>query len=98
MTSAGEITQAVADALTDAQLLPRDDGAVALVMRYAAALDANPYDIKLLSDLGPKLLAGLVALGMAPAGRGAKGGGQVAPVASKLDELKARRDARTNRA
>lgn len=91
MTSAGEITQAVADALQDAQLQPRDTGAVALVMRYAAALDANSYDVKVLSDLGPKLLAGLVALGMAPAGRGKAGGGQVAPVANKLDELRARR-------
>jgi hypothetical protein len=98
MTGSDSITQAVTDALTSAQLLPCDNGAVALVLRYAAALDDPGGDPRLLSDLGPKLLAALVALGMAPAGRGAKGGGQVAPVANKLDELKARRDARTNRA
>ena len=46
------------------------------------------------SDLGPKLLAVLTALGMPAAGRGAKGGtggGTVSPVASKLDELRERR-------
>lgn len=48
------------------------------------------------SDLGPKLLATLLALGMAPAARGKDGGGPVAPVASKLDELRARREARAN--
>lgn len=50
------------------------------------------------SDLGPKLLATLLALGMAPAGRNKAegGGGPVVPVASKLDELRARRDARQN--
>lgn len=45
------------------------------------------------SDLGPKLLAALTALGMTPAARGAKGG---APdggptVAGKLDQFTARR-------
>lgn len=49
------------------------------------------------SDLGPKLLAVLTALGMTAAGRTTKGGagggvGPVSPVASKLDELRARRE------
>lgn len=97
MTSTGTISQAVAEALKDAQLLPRDSGAVALAQRYAALLDANSSDVKVLADVGPKLLAALVALGMAPAGRGVKdGGGSSAPVVSKLDELRAKRAARQN--
>jgi hypothetical protein len=43
------------------------------------------------SDLGPKLLATLTALGMTAAGRGKEGGAPVVPVASKLDEFTARR-------
>ena len=44
------------------------------------------------SDLGPKYLAALGALGLTPAARGAKGGGQGGGTgSSKLDELRARR-------
>jgi len=50
------------------------------------------------SDLGPKLLAALTALGLTPAGRGAKGGQNGAPTTNPLDELKARRATRTERA
>ncbi|HZN70145.1 MAG TPA: hypothetical protein VFC00_00445 [Micromonosporaceae bacterium] len=47
------------------------------------------------SDLGPKLLAALTALGLTAAGRGGvKGGPGVSAVAGKLDELRARRDRR----
>lgn len=96
MTGEGTLTQALAEALKDAQLQPRDYGAVALVKRYAATIDADP---KVLSDLGPKLLAALTALGLTPAGRGVKeGGGTSAPVASALDELRERRNARQNAA
>jgi hypothetical protein len=89
MARTGSIGRAVAAALKDAQLLPQDAAAVALVRRYAATLDSYPDTLE---DLGPKLLAALTALGMTPAGRGVKGGGSGAgPVASKLDELRARR-------
>jgi hypothetical protein len=50
------------------------------------------------SDLGPKLLATLTSLGLTPAGRGAKGGQNGAPAANPLDELKARRASRAERA
>ena len=50
------------------------------------------------SDLGPKLLATLTALGLTPAGRGTKGGQNGVPVANPLDELKARRASRAERA
>ncbi|HMG43947.1 MAG TPA: hypothetical protein VK611_21620 [Acidimicrobiales bacterium] len=43
------------------------------------------------SDLGPKYLATLTALGLTPAARGTKEGGQVVSGPSKLDELRARR-------
>lgn len=43
------------------------------------------------SDLGPKYLAALTALGLTPAARGAKGGAGGASGGSKLDELKRRR-------
>jgi hypothetical protein len=48
------------------------------------------------SDLGPKLLAALTALGLTAAGRGGvKGGGSgVGAVAGKLDELRERRERR----
>lgn len=47
------------------------------------------------SDLGPKLLMVLTALGMTAAGRGGvKGAGGVGGVAGKLDELRERRERR----
>lgn len=48
------------------------------------------------SDLGPKLLATLTALGMTVTGRGVRGGapGVVSAVESKIDELRARRERR----
>jgi hypothetical protein len=97
MTSESTVARALADALQEAQLQPRDLGAVALAARYAVAIDQSVGDLKVLSDLGPKLLATLTALGLTPAGRGVKeGGGDSAPVVSKLDELRERRAARAN--
>ena len=92
MPSAGPISRAVTSALKDAPTLARDAAAIALVKRYARHLDAHPDSAELMDTLGPKLLAALTALGMTPAGRGAKGGGpSVSPVARKLDEFTARR-------
>ena len=56
--------------------------------KIADALSAH----SVASDLGPKLLAVLTALGMTPAGRGVKGG-EVggAGIAGRLDEFTARR-------
>jgi len=72
--------------------------------------DATPYERALTkitdalaahsvaSDLGPKLLAALSALGLTPAARGdGKGGTAGEPAANPLDELRARRAARTDR-
>lgn len=95
MASQGPMVRAVSAALRDAPLLPRDAAGKALARRYAALIDAAPEDPDVVGDVGPKLLAVLSALGMTPAGRGVKGGaagGQ--PVASKLDELRARRQQR----
>jgi hypothetical protein len=92
VTNTGPISRAVTEALEDAPLLPRDAAAVELVKQYAALLDDSAGAPDALADVGPKLLAALTALGMTPAGRGVKGGnGNAAPVASELDELRARR-------
>jgi hypothetical protein len=85
-----------AQALESASLLPQDQAASALALKYAMAID---MDLMALDALGPKLLAALAALGMTPASRGAKGGNQDAgPVVSKLDELQERRKTRAARA
>ena len=73
-----------------------DPGAARHLAKIEAALSAH----SVASDLGPKLLAVLTALGMTSAGRSTKGGagggvGPVSPVASKLDELRVRRQQRS---
>lgn len=75
-----------------AAALPMDDQVEKAFRKVADALAQH----SVASDLGPKLLAVLASLGMTPAGRGVKGGAQggPAPVASKLDELRARRERR----
>ena len=62
--------------------------------RKLASLEIAVDAQSVTSDLGPKLLAVLTALGMTPAGRGVKGGAQGAgtPGSSKFDELRARRE------
>ncbi len=63
--------------------------------RLAEALSAH----SVASDLGPKLLAALTALGMTPAARRAVMGGQSAPTTrTGVDELRARRATRAERA
>lgn len=127
----GPMESALVEALKEAPVLPRDQGAVALALRYAALIDEatpaskyrdpmrhinraiSPADEKALeawakiadalaahsvmSDLGPKLLATLAALGMSVSGRDAKSGG--APNGPQVsDELAALRDrAKTRR-
>lgn len=63
--------------------------------KIAEALSAH----SVASDLGPKLLAALTALGMTPASRRAVMGGQnAAPTRTGVDELRARRANRVERA
>ena len=101
-TEYGPMTQAVKDALAAAHVAPRDRAAAQLAGRYAVLLDDlrdTDGEVAGYSDIGPKLLATLTALGLTPAGRGQKGGGpSVAPVATVLDELRARRESRAKRA
>lgn len=95
MASQGTMTRAVAAALRDAPLLPQDAAGKALVRQYAKAIDEAAGSLDAISDLGPKLLAALSALGLTPAGRGVKGGAQGGnAVAGKLDELRERREKR----
>ncbi len=70
-----------------AGLDPDDSAAADAFNKIRTALSEH----SVASDLGPKLLATLTALGATPASRAAKGGQSGAPVTSKLDELRARR-------
>jgi hypothetical protein len=63
-----------------------DDGAAEALGKVTEALAAH----SVASDLGPKLLAALAALGMTTAGRGAKGG-ESGGIAARLDEFTAAR-------
>lgn len=72
--------------------LPADDQIEAAFRRIVDALSAH----SVASDMGPKLLAALTALGMTPAGRGAKDAtppGDGTPK-GKADELSERREER----
>ena len=67
-----------------------EDDAVKALDKIADALGAH----SVASDLGPKLLAALTALGMTAAGRGARGGESGGPgvgIAARLDEFTAAR-------
>lgn len=94
----GPIGRDLAKSLRAAQVQDRDAGGVALARRLAALLDAargTPEEGSVFNDLAPKYLAALTALGLTPAGRGAKGGAQGGGTgSSKLDELRARRQQR----
>jgi hypothetical protein len=74
---------------------PEDESAAEHFQKIGEALAAH----SVASDLGPKLLAALTALGMTAAGRGVKatvkGVGGVSPGVAKRDELLRRREQRT---
>lgn len=80
---------------------PRDGATVALVRYYAAAIDEGTRNgltgaVDVLRELGPKLLAALEALQMSPRARAALVKGDTSgPAANPLDQLRARRAART---
>ena len=94
MANPGPLEQGVTNALQDTPMLPRDQATAALALHYAALIDDAAPDeeqaITVASDLGPKLLAALTALGMTPTSRKTQNGGTGAVVVS--DELKALRD------
>jgi hypothetical protein len=69
------------DALT---LKDEDKAGLALATLYCEQIDADPDT---LSDLGPKLLATLTALGATPAGRSVKGAPGGKPAAATPLEL-----------
>jgi hypothetical protein len=86
-------------ALKDAQVPNRDQAAVQLARRLAQLLDAargTDEEAAVYSDLGPKYLAALTALGLTLAGRNVKGGITSGPPASrtKLDQLRDKRERR----
>src|SRR5688500_1983988 len=85
-----ESVRAAVDAL---ELTPADQGAAALAIVYAAAVDAGAVE---LYKAGPQLLAVLESLLMTPRARAAavKGAPGASPAASPLDELRPRRAGR----
>lgn len=85
------LERAVREALEHVDLAPADRATAELALTYGRYIDA----MEDLTKLGPALLGCLAALGMTPAARNALvKGGSHAPVASPLDELRARRDQR----
>jgi hypothetical protein len=92
----GPIGRDLAKSLRAADRDDRDAGAVALARRLAYLLDEARDELVEAGrfvELGPKYLATLTALGLTPAGRGAKGGAPGGTVSGSgtLDELRARR-------
>jgi hypothetical protein len=88
----GPLESAVQRALAVVPTTDADRGTTELAVTYARSIDDGGD----LAKLGPPLLAALAALGMTPVARAAlvKGGTRAGPVASPLDELRARRVAR----
>jgi hypothetical protein len=87
------IAPAVTETVDALDLAPEDAAAVRLAKQYAAAIDDAPMDerVKVLSDLGPRLLTALTELGATPKARAAamKGGGTRAE--SRLAAIRAAR-------
>lgn len=81
-------------------LLPHDQPAIQLALRYAKAMDSGDWQDRQrdpLAELGPKLLAALESLGMTPRARAAilgKGTPREHSGRSPLDELQERRAGR----
>ena len=91
----GRLETAVRAALDAHHTQPADAGAVELALTYARAIDVEDD----LAKLGPPLLATLAALGLTPAARAALAkGASGEPATNPLDELRARRAARADRA
>src|SRR3546814_10349558 len=88
--------QVVRDAVAQLELAPADLAAAELAYLYADQLDADPTKA---GQLGPKLHALLDDLLMTPKARSvaARPGGRDGVPTSPLDELRARRAARTDR-
>jgi hypothetical protein len=99
MPTQGPNERALAGALKVAEIPDRDAAAVQLARRLAQLLDASrgtPEEAEVYSDLGPKYLTALSALGLTLAGRGWKGGVSNGPAPrTKLDELRDKRERRT---
>lgn len=62
------LSDAVREAVTAGQLTASDGAAVALLYAYARAIDQADSP-EMLAEMGPRLLAGLSALGLTVAGR-----------------------------
>ena len=93
------LAEALAEALRSVPVRPEDAAVVALARCYAAVVDAaaTAEAQAVLAELGPKLLAVLVELGMTPRARAAvlgKGSPARRGERTKLDELRERGELR----
>lgn len=90
----GTIEAALRRSIAAAKTEPIDAAVLELALRYAQAIDT---DLEEITRAGPKLLDALIELRMTPKARTAvlRGAtGDDRPGASKLDELRARRERR----
>jgi hypothetical protein len=94
-----DVLGAVRTALADLDVSGEDQGAIALALRLASAIDAEDSG-RTVAELAGKLLAVLESLGATPAARKAilpKGGAvNDSPARTARDELRARRSRRAN--
>mgnify|MGYP000921120774 CR=1 FL=1 len=104
MPRSPSIVHALTRSLRAAPPGPGDAATVALARRYAQTIEdayGEDGELDVLTDLGPKLLAVLDALGLTPKARAVKrapgeGGGDDRPAAVRtLEELRAARRDRT---
>lgn len=94
-TKPPSLARALDESIRAAQLEPIDRAAVALAKRYACMVDADP---DALQRVGHMILPVLTALGLTPAARGKAAKGATPDAPSALDDLRARRRARSDRA
>lgn len=92
MPETGSIAAALARSLQAAALADSDAAGVALAQRLAELLDEVYEDeegteFQVFDRLAPKYLATLTALGLTPAGRGQKAGGDTGGAGSASDAL-----------
>ena len=104
MTRSPSIVRALAASLRASPPAAGDQAIAALAKRYAQTIEdayGEDGELDVLTDLGPKLLAVLDALGLTPKARAVKrapgeGGGDDRPAAVRtLEELRAARRDRT---
>ena len=101
MSDIQTMEDAVSSSVRNGKLTKQDAGAVMLALKYARVIDgASPIELQgVMSDIGPKLLAVMTALGLSLAGRtkAPTKVGNDESVASARDEIADARDRRARK-